>query len=260
MLQAVLDHARPEDYDLSALETVIYSAAPMPPARLVQAIERIGPVFQQIYGLTENTGMATTLRRDEHDPSRPERLASCGRPILGAAVAVIDDDGDRLPTGEIGEIAVKSRATMLGYRNLPEETAAALENGWLRTGDLGHRDDEGFFYIIDRKKDMIISGGFNVYAREVEDVLSAHPAVASVAVIGVPDDKWGEVVHAVIATRPGVSIGADELAAFVKARKGATHAPKSVDFVDALPLTTVGKIDKKALRGPYWMGQERQVH
>jgi fatty-acyl-CoA synthase len=149
---------------------------------------------------------------------------------------------------------------MLGYRNLPEETAAVLENGWLRTGDLGRRDDEGFFYIIDRKKDMIISGGFNVYAREVEDVLSAHPAVASVAVIGVPDDKWGEAVHAVIVTRSGASVGADELAAFVKARKGVAHAPKSVDFVDALPLTTVGKIDKKALRGPHWTGQERQVH
>jgi fatty-acyl-CoA synthase len=260
MLQSVLDHARPEDYDLSALETVIYGAAPMPPARLVEAMERIGPVFQQIYGLTENAGTATTLRRDEHDPSRPDRLASCGRAVFGAAVAIVDDDGNRLPAGEIGEIAVKSRATMLGYRNLPAETTAALQNGWLRTGDLGQRDDEGFFYIIDRKKDMIISGGFNVYAREVEDVLSTHPAVAGVAVIGVPDDKWGEAVHAVIVTRSGASIGADEVAAFVKARKGAAHAPKSVDFVDVLPLTTVGKIDKKALREPYWTGQERQVH
>jgi fatty-acyl-CoA synthase len=260
MLQAVLDQARPEDYDLSALETVFYSAAPMPPARLVEGMERIGPVFQQLYGLTENTGTATTLRRDEHNPARPDRLASCGRALLGAAVAVIDDDNNRLSPGEVGEIVVKSRATMLGYRNLPEETAAALENGWLRTGDLGHRDDEGFFYIVDRKKDMIISGGFNVYAREVEDVLSTHPAVASVAVIGVPDSKWGESVHAVIVRRSGASIGADELAAYVKVRKGAAHAPKSVDFVDTLPLTTVGKIDKRALRGPYWTGQGRQVH
>ena len=260
MLQTVLDHARPEDYDLSCLETVIYGGAPMSPARLVEAMERIGPVFQQIYGLVENVGTATTLRRDEHDPARLDRLASCGRAIWGASVAVIDDHGNRLPAGEVGEIAVKSRTTMLGYRNLPEETAAALDNGWLRTGDLGQCDEEGFFYIVDRKKDMIISGGFNVYAREVEDVLATHPAVANVAVIGVPDDKWGETVHAVIVTRPGVSVGADELATFVKNKKGAVQAPKSVDFVDALPVTTVGKTDKKVLRAPYWAAHQRQVH
>jgi fatty-acyl-CoA synthase len=260
MLHAVLDHARPEAFDLSSLQTVLYGGAPMPPARLVEAMERIGPVFQQIYGLTENLGTATTLRPDEHDPAHPDRLASCGRAVLGSSVAVIDDDGTRLPVGEVGEIAVKSRATMLGYRNLPEETAACLDSGWLRTGDLGYRDDEEFFYIVDRKKDMIISGGFNVYAREVEDVLATHPAVASVAVIGIPDDKWGEAVHAVIVTRAGVSIGASELAVFVKDRKGPVHAPKTVDFVDALPLTTVGKVDKKALRAPHWAAQRRQVH
>jgi fatty-acyl-CoA synthase len=260
MLQAVLDHARPEAFDLSSLETVFYSAAPMPPARLAEAMERIGPVFQQLYGLTENVGTATTLRRDEHDLARPDRLASCGRAVLGASVAVIDDDGNTLPVGEIGEIAVKSRATMLGYKNLPAETAAALGNGWLRTGDLGHRDDEGFFYIIDRKKDMIISGGFNVYAREVEDVLATHPAVASAAVIGIPDDKWGEAVHAVIVVRAGMSIDASDLAAFVRGRKGPVYAPKSVEFVAALPVTTVGKVDKKVLRAPFWSAQERQVH
>jgi fatty-acyl-CoA synthase len=260
MLQAVLDHARPEEFDLSLLETVFYSAAPMPPARLVEAIERIGPVFQQLYGLTENVGTATTLRRDEHDPARPDRLASCGRAVVGASVAVIDDEGTRLPPGEIGEIAVKGRATMLGYRNLPEETAATLDSGWLRTGDLGHRDDEGFFYIVDRKKDMIISGGFNVYAREVEDALTTHPGVVSAAVIGIPDDKWGEAVHAVIVTRAGVSVEASELAAFVKDRKGPVQAPKSFDFVPELPLTTVGKVDKKALRAPYWAARQRQLN
>jgi fatty-acyl-CoA synthase len=260
MLQAILDHSRPEAFDLSSLETVFYSAAPMPPARLVEAMERIGPVFQQLYGLTENAGTATTLRRDEHDPTRPDRLASCGRAVFGASVAVIDDDGNTLPVGEIGEIAVKSRATMLGYKNLPAETEAALDKGWLRTGDLGHRDDEGFFYIIDRKKDMIISGGFNVYAREVEDVLATHPAIASAAVIGIPDDKWGEAVHAVVVARPGMSIDASDLAAFVRGRKGPVYTPKSVEFVDSLPLTTVGKVDKKVLRAPFWLDQKRQVH
>jgi fatty-acyl-CoA synthase len=149
---------------------------------------------------------------------------------------------------------------MLGYRNLPDETAAVMDGGWIKSGDMAHRDDEGFFYIVDRKKDMIISGGFNVYAREVEDVVATHPAVANVAVIGIPDDKWGEAVHAVIVLRAGTSVDQMELSAFVKARKGPVHAPKSVEIVDALPVTTVGKIDKKVLRAPYWSDQSRQVH
>ena len=260
MLHAVLDKARPEDYDLSSLETVIYGASPISPTRLLEAMERIGPVFQQIYGQMENIGTATTLRRDEHDPADPDRLGSCGRAVLGACVAVVDDDGNELPAGEVGEIAVRGRATMLGYRNLPGETAAVMNGGWLRSGDMAHRDDDGFFYIVDRKKDMIISGGFNVFAREVEDVLATHPAVANVAVIGIPDDKWGEAVHAVIVPRAGRSIDRIEIAAFVKERKGPLHAPKSVDVVDVLPVTTVGKVDKKALRAPYWSAQDRQVH
>jgi fatty-acyl-CoA synthase len=260
MLHALLDRGTPEDFDLSSLETVVYGGAPMPPARLLEAMERIGPVFQQIYGQMENIGTATTLRRDEHDPVHLDRLASCGRVVLGATVAVIDDDANELPPGELGELAVKGRATMLGYRNLPEETAAAFKDGWLRSGDIGRRDDEGFFYIVDRKKDMIITGGFNVYAREVEDVLATHPAVANAAVIAIPDDKWGEAVHAVIVTRLGMRVDPVELAAFVKARKGPVHAPKSVDIVESLPLTTVGKVDKKVLRAPYWSAQQRQVH
>jgi fatty-acyl-CoA synthase len=260
MLHAILDQASPEDFDLSSLETVIYGASPISPTRLLEALERIGPVFQQLYGQMENIGTATTLRRDEHDPAHPDRLKSCGRAVLGATVAVIDDDGNELPAGEVGEIGVRGRATMLGYRNLPEETAAAMDGGWLRSGDIAHRDDEGFFYIVDRKKDMIISGGFNIYASEVEDVLAAHPGVASVAVIGIPDDKWGEAVHAVIVPRAGASIDHIEVAAFVKERKGPLHAPKSIEVVDALPVTTVLKVDKKALRAPYWSAQERQVH
>jgi fatty-acyl-CoA synthase len=260
MLHAVLDQARPERFDLSSLETVIYGASPISPTRLVEAMERIGPVFQQIYGQMENIGTATTLHRDEHNPADVDRLRSCGRAILGATVAVIDEDGNELPAGEVGEIGVRGRATMLGYRNLPEETAAVMNGGWVRSGDVGHRDDEGFFYIVDRKKDMIISGGFNIYAREVEDVLATHPAVANVAVIGVPDDKWGEAVHAVIVPRAGKRIKQAELAAFVKEHKGPLHAPESVELVAALPVTTVGKVDKKALRAPYWSGQDRQVH
>jgi fatty-acyl-CoA synthase len=232
----------------------------MSPTRLLEARERIGPVLHQIYGQTENVGTATTLRRDEHDPANPDRLGSCGRAVLGAHVAVLDEDGNELPEGEIGEIGVRSRTTMLGYRNLPEQTAAVLKDGWLRSGDMARRDDEGFFYIVDRKNDMIISGGFNIYAREVEDVLATHPAVADSAVIGIPDDKWGEAVHAIIVMRAGRSIDQTELGAFVKDRKGSLYAPKSVEVVDTLPVTTVGKVDKKALRAPYWSTQDRQVH
>jgi len=260
ILTAILDQASPEDFDLSSLETVIYGASPISPTRLLEAMERIGPVFQQIYGQMETIGTATTLRRDEHSPADPDRLSSCGRAVLGATVAVVDDDGNELPAGQIGEIAVRGRATMLGYRNMAEETAAVMDGGWIKSGDMAHRDDEGFFYIVDRKKDMIITGGFNVYAREVEDVVATHPAVANVAVIGIPDHKWGEAVHAVVVLRAGASVDRVELAAFVKERKGPVHAPKSVDFVEALPVTTVGKVDKQALRAPYWSAESRQVH
>jgi fatty-acyl-CoA synthase len=260
MLHAILDHTKPEDHDLSSLQTILYGAAPMSPTRLLEAHERIGPVFQQIYGQTENVGTATTLRRDEHDPADPERLASCGRSILGVDVAVLDDDGNEVPAGDNGELAVRGRATMLGYQNLPDETAAAFHDGWLRSGDMARRDDDGFFYIVDRKKDMIISGGFNIYAREVEDILTTHPAIANAAVIAIPDDKWGEAVHAVIVTRPGMTVDQHELADYVKSRKGAMYAPKSLETVDTLPTNAVGKTDKQQLRDPYWAGQDRQVH
>ena len=260
MLHAILDNTKPEDHDLSSLQTIMYGAAPMSPTRLLEAQDRIGPVFQQIYGQAENVGTATTLRRDEHDPTNPERLASCGRSVIGMDVAVLDDNGDEVPAGEIGELAVRGRATMLGYQNLPDETAAAFHDGWLRSGDMARTDDDGFFYIVDRKKDMIISGGFNIYAREVEDVLTTHPAIANAAVIGIPDDKWGEAVHAIIVTRPDMTVNQRELAEYVKSRKGAMYAPKSLEAVDTLPTTTVGKTDKHQLRAPFWVGQARQVH
>lgn len=260
MLYTVLDQARPEAFDLSSLETVIYSTSPMSPTRLHEAHDRIGPVFQQVYGQTETGAAATTLRKDEHDISSAGRLASCGRAVAGCEVRLLDDDGNEAATGDVGEISVRSGTVMAGYWKLPEETAAVMRDGWLRTGDMGRQDDEGFFYIVDRKKDMIISGGFNIYAREVEDVLTTHPAVAAAAVIGVPHDKWGEAVHCVIVTRPEATVDPVELTTLVKERKGPMYAPKTVEFVDSLPTTAVGKIDKKALRVPYWAGQDRQVH
>jgi fatty-acyl-CoA synthase len=204
------------------------------------------------------------LRKEEHDLSRPERLASCGRPVPWVHVALLDDDGNEVPDGEPGEICVRGPLVSGGYWNRPEQTAELFAHGWLHTGDIARRDAEGFFTIVDRKKDMVISGGFNIFPREVEDVLSTHPAVAAAAVIGVPDDKWGEAVKAVVVRRPGVATpeGAlvAELTSLVKERKGAHHAPKSIDFVDAIPVSPLGKADKKALRARYWSAAARGVN
>ncbi len=261
MIYALLDHGRPENRDTSSLDTVIYGAAPMAPARLAEAHEAIGPVFTQVYGQTESAALGTSLRKDEHDPTAaPGRLASCGRPVAGTRVEILDDDGEPVGDGAVGEICIQGRSVMDGYWKLPEETAAALAGGWLHTGDMAVRDGEGFLFIVDRKKDLIISGGFNIYPREIEDVLSAHPDVAEAAVIGVPDATWGEAVKAVVSARPGAEIDPADLMALVRQRKGPHHTPKSVDVVDRLPTTGVGKIDKKALRAAYWNDGDRQVH
>ncbi len=260
MIYAVLDHPALARADLSSLQTVMYGASPMAPARMAEALDRIGPVFCQLYGQTECAGLATALWRAEHERDNLHRLTSCGRPIPGVRVAVRDDDGHLVPDGEPGEICVQGPGVMLGYWKQPDLTAAALDDGWLRTGDVAVRDAEGYLYIVDRKKDMIVSGGFNIFPREVEDVLTTHPAVSNVAVIGVPDAKWGEAVKALIVTRPGASVAADEIIRLVRDKKGPVYAPKSVEFLDALPLTPVGKADKKVLRARYWAGQTRNVH
>jgi fatty-acyl-CoA synthase len=232
----------------------------MSPTRLKEAIERLGPIFFQYYGQAECPMTITVLRKEEHDTSRMDRLATCGRPVPWLRVALLDDEGNEVARGEPGEICVQGPLVMKGYWNKPEQTEEALAGGWLHTGDVARADDEGYLTIVDRKKDMIVSGGFNVFPREVEDVLSSHPAVSAVAVIGVPDDKWGEAVKAVVVLRPGAEVSPDDLAALVKERKGAIHAPKSVDFVDAIPLSPLGKPDKRALRAGYWGGADRQVN
>ena len=203
------------------------------------------------------------LKKADHDPAKPQRLASCGRPTPWMHMALLDGDGKPVARGEAGEICVRGPLVMKGYKDMPEETAEAFAGGWLHTGDVGRLDEEGFLYIVDRTKDMIVSGGFNVFPREVEDVLAAQAAVAQVAVIGVPDEKWGEAVKAVIVPRPGFEPGeelAEALQAAVRSAKGSVQAPKSVDFVDAIPLTPVGKPDKKALRARYWASSERSVN
>ncbi len=260
MLYILMDHPRIDEYDLSSLQTVYYGAAAISPTRLKEAIERFGPIFFQYYGQTECGMTISVLKKGEHDTNNMARLATCGRAVPWLDVRLLDDDLNEVPDGEPGEICVRGPLVMKGYLNKPEQSEEALRGGWLHTGDVARKDAEGFLTIVDRKKDMIVTGGFNVYPREVEDVISAHPSVAQVAVIGVPDEKWGESVKAVVVKRPGAEVTADEIAALVKDRKGGVHAPKTVDFVDAIPTSPLGKADKKTLRAQYWQAADRQVH
>jgi fatty-acyl-CoA synthase len=260
MIYAVLDHPDLDTADLSSLETIMYGASPMSPSRLVEGIRRIGPVFAQLYGQTECAGLTTSMGRAEHDVDDVARLSSCGQVMPGVRIAVLDEQGRPCPEGEPGEVCVQGISVMDGYWKQPELTAQTIVDGWLHTGDIGVVSPDGFLTLVDRKKDMIVSGGFNVFPREIEDVLSAHPAVSSAAVIGVPDDKWGEAVTALIVLRPGATCEPDELRQLVKDRKGAIYTPKTVEFVDALPLTAVGKPDKKVLRARYWGDRQRAVN
>ena len=260
MIYVLLDSPARQGADLSSLQLVIYGASPMSPARLIEGMQIFGPVFMQLYAQSEAPNTVTVLHQHEHDPEHhPERLASCGTPCAGVQVRLLDDDGHEVPDGEVGEICVRGPLVMQGYWNKPEETAKALRHGWLYTGDMARQDADGFLYIVDRSKDMIISGGFNVYPREVEDVLSQHPAVAAAAVVGIPDAKWGEAVHAQVVLRAGASVPAEELMALVRERKGAVQAPKSIEFVDSLPRSPIGKVLKKDLRAKYWQNVDRRI-
>ncbi|HEX4938738.1 MAG TPA: AMP-binding protein, partial [Candidatus Kapabacteria bacterium] len=251
MIYALLDHPRFDEFDLSSLETVFYGASAISPARLKEAIDRIGPVFMQFYGQAEAPMAVTVLRKHEHDVNNPQRLASCGRPVPWLHVALLDTNNEPVADGEPGEICVRGPLVMNGYRDNPQLTAEALSGGWLHSGDVAIRDPGGFLRIIDRTKDMIVTGGFNVYPRELEDILAEHPAVSQVAVIGVPHEKWGEAITALVVLRKGHTVDARELIDRIAARKGSYQAPKTVEFIDSIPLTPVGKPDKKVLRERY---------
>jgi fatty-acyl-CoA synthase len=258
MIYVLLDHPRLDKTDLSSLELILYGASPMSPTRLVEGLERIGPIFSQLYGQTECYPVSV-LRKADHDARRPELFASCGFPIASCSVSLRDEDNEEVKPGEAGEICVRAPHAMEQYWKRPEQTAETFKGGWLHTGDIARADERGYLYIVDRKKDMIVSGGFNIFPREVEDVLSSHPDVAMAAVIGVPHEKWGEAVTALIVVKAGTNPSPEALMQLVKDRKGGPHAPKQVEFVDSLPLTAVGKVDKKVLRAKYWAGQARQV-
>jgi fatty-acyl-CoA synthase len=263
MIYALMDHPDSHTRDLSSLETVYYGASAMNPVRLAEAIRRFGPIFAQYYGQSEAPMVITYLGKNEHDQ---KRLTSCGKPTLFCRTALLDADGNPVPQGEVGEICVSGPLLSGGYWNLPEATADTFKDGWMHTGDLAREDEDGFWFIVDRTKDMIVTGGFNVFPREVEDVVAEHPSIAQVCVVGTPDEKWGEAVTAVVVLRPdadrsdaAVEKMTAEIQAAVKDRKGSVQSPKQVVVVDSVPVTALGKPDKKAVRAQFWEGSDRRV-
>lgn len=244
--------------DWSSLKQVFYGASPITEDLLRTAVDVMGARFTQLYGLTETVGAATFLPPEAHDPSWG-KLRSCGVPWPAAVVRCVDGDSNPVPTGEVGEIVVKSGFVMKGYWNRPEATEDSIKDGFFYTGDAGYFDEDGFLYIHDRVKDMIVSGGENVYPAEVENAIFGHPDVADVAVIGVPDEKWGEAVKAIIVSKDGANPTPESVIAWARERIAGYKCPKTVDTIDALPRNPSGKILRKDLREPYWAGQERRV-
>ena len=252
------------EVDFSSLRHFIYGAAPMSPDKLIEAMEVFGPVMTQMFGQSECAFPITYLSPADHAKAVASNnlkpLSSCGKIAPIARVAIMDDDGNRLPAGEIGEIVVHTPMVMQGYHKNPELTAEVSAHGWHHTGDIGYLDENNFLYIVDRKKDMIITGGFNVFSTEVEKAVMAHPAIQDCAVIGVPDDKWGEAVKAVVELRDGNTATEAEIIALCKDAIGSVKAPKSVEFTAELPRSSNGKVLKRAVREQFWADAERQVH
>ncbi|MWV17029.1 AMP-binding protein [Pseudomonas sp. L-22-4S-12] len=259
MIYRLLEMPEARQYDLSSLRTLAYGAAPMSPTKLRQAQEHFGNVFMQIYGATESLHAVAILGKNDHLSATEKQLGSAGRIAAAAEVIIVDDDGKEVPLGQTGELWVRSRGTISGYYNNPEGTAAEFENGFWKSGDLGYIDDEGFLFLVDRKKDMIITGGFNVYAVEVEAALNSHPAVSNSAVVGVPHEEWGEAVHAEVILKAGARVSVEELQEHVKARLGRFKVPKSILIVDSLPTSVVGKVLRRLVRDKYWKAGDRRI-
>jgi acyl-CoA synthetase (AMP-forming)/AMP-acid ligase II len=263
VIYRLLDEPGLADRDLSSLTYFISGAAPLSVEKLKHAIKVFGPVMMQGYGQTEAPASIAMLRPEEYlidgKPAGDLRLSACGRPSPTVRLAIRDENGSDLPVGQQGEICVTGDLVMKGYYNDPEQTAAAIVDGWLYTGDIGYQDAEGYLHITDRSKDMIITGGFNVYPSEVEQVIWTHPAVRDCSVIGIPDDEWGEAVKAVVELHPGASVDTADLIALCKDKLGSVKAPKSVDIIDTLPRSPVGKVLKTELRTQYWRNHDRRI-
>ena len=254
----VMQQPNIEEADVSSVRQVVYGASPIAEELLRQAGDKFGCDFVQVYGLTETTGCGTHLPAADHAPER-NKLRSCGKPNFGVEIRIVDEAGADVATGEVGEIIMRASSNMKGYWNKPDATADAVRDGWFYSGDAGFLDEEGYVFIHDRIKDMIVSGGENVYPAEVENALFAHPQIADVAVIGVPDEKWGEAVKACVVVEAGAALTGDEIIAFARERIAGYKLPKSVDFIDALPRNPSGKILRRELREPYWKDQKRRV-
>ena len=264
MMQMVFDHPNFDAAKLQNIDRILYGASPMPEGllrRVMKSVDGLG--MMQAYGQTEMAPIVTILLPDEHvlEGEKSKQLRSAGRAGYSVQIKIADEDGKQLATGEIGEICCTGPNAMLGYWNKPEQTADTIKDGWVHTGDAGYLDENGFLYIVDRVKDMIVTGGENVYSAEVESVVSTHPAVAQVAVVGIPHDEWGEAVHAIVVPAPGAEQDADAIIALCKEKIAGYKCPKSVSFrEEPLPLSGAGKVLKRELRAPYWEGRERQVN
>jgi acyl-CoA synthetase (AMP-forming)/AMP-acid ligase II len=259
-MQIVVRRPRARQIDWSCVKYMLYGASPIPLDLLKECISVFGCQFVQLYGMTETCGTVVVLAPEDHSPEGSPRMRSAGRPMPGVELAILDPEGQRLGAGEVGEIAIRSDACMTGYWKQHDATSRTISaDGWLRTGDAGYVDADGFLYIHDRIKDMIISGGENIYPAEVENAIFGHPEVQDVAVIGVPDTKWGESVKAIVVRVPDADLSEADVIAWARQRIAAFKAPRSVDFIDALPRNASGKILRRSLREPYWRALDRQV-
>lgn len=263
MINMILTHPRVGDFDLSSLRDVTYGSAPIAPSRIKEAWKVFGPVLSQGYGAGETTGGLVILNSEDHriaiEEGREELLLSCGRTFGEAQLRLVDDAGKEVAQGEIGEIVIKGPDVFAGYWREPEITASTLVDGWLQTGDLARMDAYGYISIVDRKKEMIISGGFNVYPSEIEQVLYRHPAIYEACVVGIPDDIWGEAIKAVVVLREGHEVAAGELVDHCREFLADFKKPRSIDFVEELPKNANGKLSRKEVRERYWAGQSRRV-
>lgn len=260
-IQMIVRHPKAAETDFSNLRYMLYGAAPMPLELLKEAVRTMPQTgFLQVYGMTETTGTISLLPPEDHDVEGNQRMRSAGKAVPGVKIEVRTSGNVEAPRGEIGEICILSPSNTAGYWNLPEATAGTIDpDGWLHTGDAGIMDEDGYVYIQDRIKDMIISGGENVYPAEVESAIYGHPAIAEVAVIGIPSEQWGEEVKACCVPKPGMEIDAGDVIAYTRERIAAYKAPKSVDIIPEMPRNASGKILRRQLRAPYWEGQDRQV-
>lgn len=264
MINMILSHPNVNDYNMGSLKGIFYGAAPISATRIKEAIGRFGPILVQGYGLSETTSFSTILTAGDHlqaiEDRHMERLLSCGRPIFESELKVVDTEGKEVGPEETGEIIIRGPDVMKGYYRKRRLTRAALRGGWLHTGDIARRDNKGYIYIVDRKNDMIISGGFNIFPSEVEQVLYSHHAVYEACVIGVPDDLWGEAVKAVVVLRTGHQVGTNELIEYCGQHLTGFKKPRSIDFVDSLPKNPNGKVARSIIRERFWDSEKRGVH